>query len=323
MRLPHFEYFEPQTVEEACSILSENRDNSKVIAGGTDLLRLIKNWITRPESLINIKYISGLDSITESADGLDIGPLVTLKEIESSPVIKEKYPLLSEAARSVASPNIRNMGTIGGNLCQDVQCWYFRKSPMVGKPFICKRKGGKVCHAVTGDNRYHAIMGGNGCFAASPSDMATAITAFSATLNIVGPDGKRTIPMEAFYTTMGNKLEPDEIICEIHLPLAGPETKQWFYKMRERNTINFAMSSVASVINLESDIIKDARIVLGGVAPFPFRAVKAEEAVKGQQLNQATADSAAEEAVSGAKPLSMNAHKLAMVKALVKRSILE
>jgi len=323
MRLPHFEYFEPQTLEEACSILSEKRDNSKVIAGGTDLLRLIKSRIIRPESLINIKSISGLKSISESTDGLDIGPLVTLKEIESSSIIKEKYPLISEAAHAVASPNIRNVGTLGGNLCQEVQCWYFRKSPMVGKSFICKRKGGKVCYAVTGDNRYHAIMGGNGCFAASPSDMATALAALSATLKIVGPNGKRTLPLDDFHTPMGNKLDPEEIIYEIHLPLAGPGTKQRFFKVRERNTINFAISSVASAISIESDTIKDARIVLGGVAPFPHRAVRAEEALKGQPLNQATADSAAEEALSEAKPLSMNAHKLAITKALVKRSVLE
>jgi xanthine dehydrogenase YagS FAD-binding subunit len=315
------EHFNAKTIDEAISLLDNRAEGAKVIAGGTDLIRLMKNEVIAPKVLVNIKTIPGLANITEDAKGLKIGALATIKEIESSPMIRSKYPLLADTAHSVASPHIRNMATLAGNLCQEVNCWYYRRSPVTGKSFHCRRKGGEQCFAVTGDNRHHAIIGGNKCYAVCPSDMAIALSVLGAKVKIASPDGRRELSLDKLHIALGDVLKPNEIIIEIRVPALMPNTKQRFLKFRVRKTIDFAISSVAAVVTTEDGVVSRARIVLGGVAPTPYRALDSEEIIQGKVITESVANRAAKAAVSEALPLSMNAYKVPMTKALVKRAI--
>jgi xanthine dehydrogenase YagS FAD-binding subunit len=318
-----FKHVNAKTVDEAIQAASRK---SKVIAGGTDCLSLLKNSVlkTYPEVLVNIKTIPGLNYIKENAEGLKIGALSTLAEIAESQIVRKRYGILADAAGAVASPQIRNMGTIGGNLCQEVRCWYYRCSPLTGRNYLCYRKGGRECFAITGDNRFHAILEGKACFAVCPSDTATALTALGAKIKVKGPAGVKTIRIKDFYRTLGNVLKPNEIVTEVRVPKPPGHKglKQSFFKFRARKAIDFAIASVAAISTVEGGTCKDARIVLGAVAPAPFRAAKAEEAIKGKAINATSAAEAATAAVAGAAPLTMNAYKIEVIKALVKRTIL-
>lgn len=295
-----------------------------IIAGGTDCLSLLKNGLlpTYPEILVNIKTIGGLEEIKEDAEGLTIGALVTLSDIAESPVVREHYGLLADAAQSVASPQIRNMGTLGGNLCQFTRCWYYRCSPFTGRSYNCFRKGGRTCFAVAGDNRYHAIMGGRKCFAVCASDTAVALSALNAKVSICGPAEERTVPLQDFFTIMGNILTPHELVTEVKIPRPPGGAKQTFLKFRLRKALDFAIVSVASVITLAgSGVCQDVRIALGAVAPTPIRTTKAEESLIGKTVTATLAEEAAQAAVAGAIPLSMNAYKVEIAKTLVKRCL--
>jgi xanthine dehydrogenase YagS FAD-binding subunit len=319
-----FKHFNATSVAEALSLLGDYQGRAKLIAGGTDLLGSLKDRILSeyPEALINIKTIPGLDSIQENGEGLRIGPSTKLAEITRSSVIRDKYPLLSEAAESVATPEIRNMATMGGNLCQDTRCWYYRYPHGMGGRILCYRKGSGPCHAVKGDNRYHAIMGGKACFAVCPSDMAIALTALDASLQIAGPKGERVIPIKDFFNVLGSVLRPDEFVTEIRVPHLSKLTKQAFIKFTIRKPVDFATASVASVITEEDGVCEDARLVLGAVAPTPVRATDAEEVIKGKAIDARAAERAVAAAVAGAKPMSKNAYKIEITKALVKRALL-
>ncbi len=315
------EHFNATSIDEAVSLLNDCVGEARIIAGGTDLIRLMKNRVRVPEVLVNIKTIPGLAYIVEDTEGLKIGALTTIHDIESSPIIRSKYTILAEAAHSVAAPQIRNMGTISGNLCQDVHCWYYRRSPATGKSFFCYRKGGTDCYALAGNNTYHAIMGGDECFAVCPSDMAPALLALEAKIKVVGPTGGRAIPLEEFHTVLGNILMPNEVITEIQVPTLKPGTTQRYLKFRLRKTIDFALSSVAAVITTEDRVVSNARIVLGGVAPTPYRALGAEDVVIGKVITESVVENSAKAAVSEAVPLSMNAYRVPITEALVKRAI--
>jgi xanthine dehydrogenase YagS FAD-binding subunit len=319
-----FKHFNAASVDEALSLLKEYAGEARLMAGGTDLLAVLKDQIFEeyPKALINIKTIPGLDNIQENDQGLRIGALAKLADIALSPSVQAKYPVLSEAAGSVASPEIRSMGTIGGNLCQDVRCWYYRYPHQMGGRILCHRKGTGPCHAIKGDNRYHAIMGGKACFAACPSDTAIALGALDAKLTIVGPEGERKIPIHDLFTPLGTTLGPAEILTEIEVPSPPEGTRQRFLKFTLRKPIDFAIVSVASVIVMKNGLCRDARIILGAVAPTPMRAEMAEEAIKGKAIDASTAEDAARAAVSSAKPLSGNAYKIEITKVLVKRAIL-
>jgi xanthine dehydrogenase YagS FAD-binding subunit len=319
-----FKHFNAASVDEALSLLRDYQGRAKLIAGGTDLLGSLKDHILPhyPEALINIKTIPGLDNIEENGEGLKIGPSAKLAEIARSPGIRNKYPVLSEAAESVATPEIRNMATLGGNFCQDTRCWYYRYPHEMGGRILCYRKGSGPCHAVKGDNRYHAIMGGKACFAVCPSDMAIALTALDATLKIAGPEGERVVPIKDYYDVLGSVLQTDEFVTEVHVPHLPKRTKQTFIKFALRKPVDFAIASVASVILVEDGVCEDARLALGAVAPTPVRATDAEEVVKGKGIDAKTAERAALAAVAGAKPMSKNAYKIEITKALVKRALL-
>jgi len=205
----HPEYYNAKTVNEAVSLLDKYREEAKIIAGGIDLIGLMKNKVLLPGVLVNIKTIPHMKYVVENSSGTAIGALTLINDIERSTLIKEKYPILFEAAHSIASPQVRNMATIGGNLCQDVRCWYYRRPPDTGVTFDCRRKREDgICYAINGENQNHAIIGGKKCFAVCPSDMATVLLALDARVNTVNTTGGRVIPIDKFYTTLGNTLEP-------------------------------------------------------------------------------------------------------------------
>ena len=332
-----FEHHDAHSIEEAVKLLHHYGGRAKVNAGGTDLLGTLRDRIhpEYPEAVINLKTIDGLDYITGDEEGLRIGALAALADIIRSPVVKEGYGLLADAVHSVATPQIRNMATIGGNLAQDIRCWFYRYPRRIGGPIVCLRKGGRFCNAMAGDNRYHSIFGAapfsehscypstarKGCLAVSPSDIAVALVAMNGCIITT----KRDLAAQEFFkatATSSTVLEVDELIREIQVPRPPVAAKQRYEKFTLRKPIDFAIVSVAAVMTLDNGVCKEARIVLGAVAPEPLRAVKAEEAMKQRTVDTALAVEAAEQAVAGARPLKMNAHKVEITKALVKRAVL-
>lgn len=319
-----FRHRDARTFSDAIQSLVEYGDKARLIAGGTDLLGLLKTKAlpNYPELLINIKSIPGTDSIKKSDEGLQIGALSKLADIVESPEIKEDYPLLAEAAESVAMQQIRYMGTIGGNLAQSTRCWYYRYPHAIGGRILCPRKGKGKCPAVKGDNRYHAIFDGKRCFAACPSDTAVALAALDARLLILGPEGERLLDVMDFYNPLGNDLRQGEIIAEIRIPHVPADKRQVFIKHRVRGSIDFAIVSVGLACFFREKTCSSIRMILGAVAPGPYRASKGEEVLSGKELNDETIEAAAKAAVDGAVPLSRNAYKIEIAKALVKRALL-
>ena len=320
----NFKYHGVKTVEEAGVMLRKNPGKAKIIAGGTDLLGILKGEILPdyPDMVVDIGKISKLVGVSGNKNELLIGPLTKLEEVGSSDLIQKYYGVLSQAARSVASPQIRTMGTIGGNLCQSVRCWYFRAQGL-GNPYICIRKGGDTCFAMMGDNRFHAIMKGGPCFAVCPSDTAAALLALDGKVKTYSANGKgRLIPVGELYSNSGSKLEADEIVSAIKVSGPPQDAHQSYQKFRLREAIDFAVVSVASVVVIENGTCKYARIVLGGVAPMPIRLVKAEEKMLGRLVDKINISDVAETALTDAEPMSHNGYKVEIAKTLIKRSIL-
>lgn len=319
-----FRHFRVNTLEEALALLTRYRGKARVNAGGTDLLGVLKDEILPgyPQALIDIKTVAGLDGIREENGLLKIGALARLKDIAGSSLIRERYGVLAEAARSVASPQIRNVATLGGNLCQEVRCWYYRYPRHLGGALSCARKGKGPCLAIKGDNRYHSVLGGKKCFAVCPSDTAVALAALDAQLAIAGPEGQRKTALNDFYDPLGLSLQWNEILTEIEVPLHNNLTKQHFFKFTLRRPIDFAIVSLAAVITEDHGVCRNARLALGALAPAPVRAKTAEEFLRGQILDEDTAVQASEMALAGSRPLSRNAYKIVIAKALIKRAIL-
>jgi xanthine dehydrogenase YagS FAD-binding subunit len=318
-----FHHVNASTIEEAINIMKDSNGRAAVIAGGTDLLGVLKDRIlpAYPEVLINIKTIPGLDYIREDDQGLRIGSMVKLVDLAGSPLIRKKYTALAEAARTVGTPQLRNMATIGGNLCQDTRCWYYRYPHSLGERLLCLRKGSGPCLAVTGDNRYHAIFGGRKCFAVCPSDTAVALMLLDAELKTISAAGSRTVPLRDFFNPLGNALAKDEIILEIRIPDPPENSKQHFIKYTLRKPVDFAVVSVAALVAMKGGVCSAARITLGAVAPGPVRATEAEEALKGTRPEATMLEQVAGLAVKGAKPLSMNGYKVEITRALVARAL--
>jgi xanthine dehydrogenase YagS FAD-binding subunit len=320
--MKRFAYKNATTVAEAVSIL--RAEKAAVLAGGTDILNILKmGALTNPpETLVNIKNIHGLDFISEDAQGLTIGALTKLSDIAASSVVMEKYSALAKAAEAVASPPLREMGTIAGNLCQDMQCWYFRRSFLTGTFFDCFKKGGRTCFAIKGDNRYHSLFGGTrGCVAVNASDIAPVLIALNAKIKTT----VRVMEAERFFIGEGHKtttLSDDEIVTEIQIPAPKFGTKQTFTKFALRPTIDFAVVNVATAITLADGKVSDARIVLNAVALAPRRATGAEEALKGQAISESVAEAAASAIVKGMVLLADNKYKVQIAKTLVKRAVL-
>lgn len=309
-----FTHINASTVGEAVNSLAEYGDKASVIAGGTDLLGELnlRSRPEQPEYVINLKSIDGLDYINEDSSGLKIGAMTRLHDIAFSSAVLSNYPALAEAARKVASWQIRHMGTIGGNICQQVRCMYLRSS---WNKFNCIRKGGALCYATLGDNRFNSIFGGaGGCIAVSPSDTAPVLVALGATI----VTSSRNIAAEEFFDGLNTTvLANDEIVTEIQIPAPASGSSQAFAKASIRKAVDFALASAAVYITSN-----DARVVLGGVAPTPLRATGAEDALKGQAISESVADAAAQAAISGAVKLTNNGYMIQVTKGIVKRAVL-
>jgi xanthine dehydrogenase YagS FAD-binding subunit len=321
-----FDLHNPRNLKEAIKLLDpEDTEKEKIrlLAGGQDLLTEIKERIIEPEALVNLKYIPGLDKLTyDPAKGLEIGTLVTLTQIAESSTVRSKFPALAMAAESVGSVQIRNAGTLGGNLCQRPRCWYYRH-----KDLLCKKKGGAFCFALAGENKYNAILGGGPSFIVHPSDTATALVALGASVTIAGPKGQRTVPIEKFFilpsvnARMENILNPDEILLSVMVPNSPLATRSVYFKFREKTSMDWAMSAAAVAVSVTGGKVTDSRIVLGGVAPIPWRVPKAEALLKGQSADAKTLQAVADAALQGAMALSQNGYKIPLTKTLVRRAI--
>jgi xanthine dehydrogenase YagS FAD-binding subunit len=325
-----FDLYEPTSVSEATQTLTQLGPTARVIGGGSDLVGgILKDWVQGkgmplPDALIDLTTVSGLDQITVGSDGARLGATVTLTDIVQHPDLQRQYPLLTAAAVSIASPLIRNFGTLGGNINQRPRCWFFR-----GEGFNCYKKGGDFCFAVTGDNRYHAIIGGELCYIVHPSDTATALMALNASARISGANGERTVQFDSYFhgpredVLSENVLKPDEILVEVQIPQPVPGTKMAWTKIKDRQVYDFAMASVAAAFTVDgSGVWQNGRIVLGGVAPVPYRATVVEDALKGKDV-RATAQSAAAQIRTVARPMSLNTYKIDLVQGIIERTLLQ
>ena len=317
----NFAHVNATSLDQATEMLRRYGKSAAVIAGGTDLLGKMKDEIlpTYPEAVINIKTIPGLDFITVKGGMLTIGALTRLEDIASNEAIKKEYAGLAEAARRTASTHLREMGTIGGNISQDIRCWYYRNP---NNRFPCLRKGGGRCYAIEGDNRYHSIFGGSvekGCYAVHPSDIAPALVALDATIRTT----KRNLRIEDFFLVLPTRttvLDFDEIVTEIILP--PPDGKSAFMKFALRKAIDFPIVNCAAAIAKSGDRVTSARICLNAVYVKPCRAFKAEEAIIGKTINEASAEAAGAAGVCDAEPMTHNAYMVPIAKTMIKRAIL-
>ncbi|HXP82406.1 MAG TPA: FAD binding domain-containing protein [Verrucomicrobiae bacterium] len=315
----------PQTLEQAVSFVQQARKDGQtpsVVGGGSDLLGMVKEFLIKPDVLVNLKTIKGLDQVAPTASGVSIGGLITLDTLGTHPLIRSQYAVLAEAAETVATPQIRNVGTLAGNVCQRPWCWYFRNG------FPCLKNGGDTCFSIVGDNRFHAIFGGGPSYIVHPSDTAPALVALEAKFRIVGPSGERVVPAADFFVlpqkdaTKENVLTADEVLAEVQLPPGHEGRRSTYNKVLDREAWTHAVVSAAVVLDMDNEICRRARIVLGGVAPIPWRLPNVERLLTGQRITPELAAKAGEAAIVGAQKLSKNAYKLPMTKALVRRTVL-
>jgi xanthine dehydrogenase YagS FAD-binding subunit len=306
----------------AAAIKELSTSGARLHAGGTDLAGYARSEIVPVEKVVSISSLKQLRGISANPDGgLKIGALTTLADIAADAPVVEKYAVLAQAAAAVGSPQLREQGTIGGNLCQRPRCWYFRSD------LQCRKKGGSVCYAMSGENQYHAIFGGGPCFFVHPSDVAVALVALQAQLAIAGPSGTKAVKIDNFFVSPKQSIDKEnillsgEIVTEIRIPPAGGNVKSSYRKIRARGSWDFALTSVAAVLRFENDSVAAARIVLGGVGPHPWRVEAAEKLLTGKKFDGALAAAAAEAAIAGAIPLKDNAYKLEMVKGAVEESL--
>src|SRR5712691_10916085 len=325
-----FELYDATTVKEAVDLLGKYSGRTvKVVGGGSDIVGgVMKDWVQGksmplPEVLIDITTIKDIVGIKSDGGGTTIGAATTLSDVINDKDLASKLPVLTNAALSVASPLIRNFGTLGGNINQRPRCWFFR-----GEDFNCYKKGGDFCYAVTGDNRYHAIIGGELCYIVHPSDTATALLALDATATVAGPGGQRTVKFEDYFYVSSedalteNVLKGNEVMTEVFVPAPAAGAKMAWNKLKDRQVYDFALVSVAVSFTTDGGNWKDGRITLGGVAPVPYRATVVENALKDRDI-KATAKAAAAQLRTVARPMSLNAYKIDLVQSLIERTLLE
>lgn len=318
-----FEYVSPSTVGGAVKELTKAGSHAKIMAGGIDLLGELKDYIRTPDLVVNLKSIPGLNMWTSEPHGLRIGALVTLDEIAHNSQFSQRYTALADAARVVGTPQIRNVGTIGGNLCQRPRCWYYRDEEV-----ICLKKGGSRCYALDGENQYHAILGGGPSYIIHPSDMAPALLAFNASVEIAGPKGDRRVPLDKFFTLPAenllkeNILQSNEIVTHIIVPTPPPGAKSHYLKIRHKESFDWALAGAAVMLSMDGGLVKDCRVFLSGVAPIPWRASGSEKVLRGKRLTNALAEAAGKAATNGARPLQKNAYKIPLTQNAVALAIL-
>ncbi len=316
-----FELARATSVAEARQ-LAEEKPGSVLKAGGIDLLDHLKEHLVEPPRVVDIKRIPGLDTIHAAPDGsLRIGALATLAKVSAHAGVHSTHPALARACGEAASPQVRNVATIGGNLLQRPRCWYYRL-----ESYKCIKKGGDVCYAVAGENRYHVLFGGGPSYPPHPSNAAVPLVAYGASFVIDGPKGPRTVPAAEFFVlpakdpTRENVLAAGEILTEIRVP-AATAWKSAYHEIRERASFDWPLVSAAIALKVEGGLVKDARVVLGWVATIPWRSATAEKALVGRPSNAATAEAAARAAVEGAEPMTDNGYKVALVQTLVRRMV--
>lgn len=321
--MKNFKIAQPQSAEQVLALLSKGGENVSLIAGGTDLLTEIKEGVVEPDLVVDLGAVKELAFIRKDKEGMHVGSMTTLADLASDQAIRTDYPGLHEAALSVATPQLRNVGTVGGNLCQRPRCWYYRDAK-----FVCRKKGGSRCFASRGRNKYHAIFGGGICHIVYPSDLAPMLLALDAKVVIVSPRGEKALPLSEFYALPSknvrreNILNPNEFLREIRIPPAKTGNKSTYLKLKERGTWDFALASAAVKATVAGSGFSDVRIVLGGVAPIPWRLEKVEQIVMGRKLDEGLIKEAAGVALQEAKPLGENAYKVALVETLLVRSLL-
>ncbi len=318
-----FNYIQPKSLKEASDFLI-NSPGAIPYAGGTDALDLIKHEVLDPKNVVNLKLITGLDKIKyTSGKGLVIGSLVRITEIAEHKEISEKYPIITQAAKEIASPQLRNMGTLGGNICQRPRCWYYRED------FDCIRKGGDICHAFDGKNKFHCVIGGGPCFIVHPSDMAVALLALDASVTIFSGKSERVVPISEFFILpeddylKENILEPGEIVKEIFVPELPSNTVSGYVKFKERAVWDFAVVSVGAVIRKNGNSIEKAKIALGGVAPKPWSEENFNNLLRGKRIDESVLTEASKQLLKDAEPLEMNEYKITLARNLTKQLIID
>jgi len=312
--IARFEWQDARTIGDAIAALD---DKSMVKAGGIDVIDRLKEGLDSPARLVNIRTIQGLDRIREEGTGLHIGPMVTLDQLEKNDIVRARYTALAEAAGAAATPHIRNVATVGGNILQRPRCWYFRS-----EQFHCLRKGGGVCYAQAGENEYHAIFDNQMCAIVHPSAVAVALVALGATLDLTGKRGKRQVQIEQFFVRpeedvhRENRIAPDELLTDITVPKPANGSRSAYMKLGEKESFDWPIAEVAVVVGAKP------AVVLGAAAPIPWRAAAAERLLAGGSVSEETARAAAKAAVQGATPLSNNVYKLPVFETVVRRTIL-
>ena len=316
-----FGYVRPTTLAEATTALAS--PGARAHAGGTDLLGCLRDGVFAADTVVSLGGIPELRGVRKNLDGgLIIGAMTTLAEVARDPAVSAGYAALADGALSAASPQLRNQGTLGGNLCQRPRCWYYRGD------FQCARKGGDKCFAAEGENQFHCLFGGDVCFYVHPSDTAPALVAFDAAVRITGKHGSRSVPVAQFFVapavdyTRETVLAPGEVVTEVVLPPQPAGTRSTYRKLRARGSWDFALAGAAVVTTLDGGRVRRARIVLSGVAPVPWRVPAAERALIGQPITAATARAAAAAAVQGAEPLAENGYKVEMLRGAVEEALL-
>ena len=321
--MPNMELYQPVQVEDALAIADRLAERGWLVGGGQDTYGWLKDRAKRADALIDLSAIESLRGIRETSDGIEIGALTTLTEIAQSDVIGQSYSVLADAAKVVASPQIRNIGTLGGNISQDVRCWYYRRG------LSCYRAGGNLCYADTpqGMNREHALFEASRCVAASASDTAPALVALDATMVIRSVDGERTVSAEDYFVGPDRDIEnttvlnPGEILTAVRIPSTWANAVHYFEKVADRNVWDFSLVNVAAVFRVNGGTIEDSRIIAGAVQATPRRLRNVESAVRGQSKDMATAEAASSLATEGARALAHNGFKMPLLQNLVKRAI--
>lgn len=318
--MPNFTYVRPKSLADAVGHLRSPK--TRIHAGGTDLMGCLRDGVFGAEKLVSIGHLDELKRIVRNPDGgMRIGALTGMAELAASGLIQQNYPALARGASEVGSPQLRNQGTLGGNLCQKPRCWYYRGD------FVCLRKGGNRCYAYEGENQYHCILGGSVCFITHPSDTAPALVAYEAVFRVTGADGFREVPAEKFHILPEENVEketvlaPDEIVTEILLPSPRPGSRGSYRKVRARRSWDFVLAGVALNLKFQGDVVERARVVLSGAAPIPWRSREVEEAITGKRLDAETVARAAEAGVKNAQPLRNNGYKIPLFRGVIEEEL--
>lgn len=321
--MPAFELFQPASTEDALGLLDQYGSNAWVLAGGLDTWDWLKDRVKRPAAVVDLGAIASLREIQSANGGLEIGAMAPLTQVERHPAVREQFGLLASAAALVASPQIRNQGTLGGNLSQDTRCWYYRDG------WNCYRAGGNICYAdtPTAMNREHCILGASRCVAVNPSDTAPALIALDAEMVVRNARGERVVAASDYF--LGPEvdiermtvLEPGDLLTTIRIPSTWAGATFYFEKSRDRAVWDFALGSVATAAKVSGGVIEDIRVVVNGMAPTPTRLPAVEDAVRGQAVSEETAERGGQLAIQGVKPLAHNGYKVSLLRNLVKRSI--